>query len=61
MMSHIYLDELECPHCDYEYYNECWDVEVGENKRYVTEVTCLGCERKFFVKTDLDVTISKEE
>lgn len=59
MAEQIYVDELECPHCNTDTYNESWDIEVDPDRKKTTEVICAFCDKPFFVHTRLEIHITK--
>lgn len=59
MAEQIYIDELECPHCDEDTYNESWDIEVDPDREEVTEVICEFCGKSFYVHTRLSIHTTK--
>ena len=60
MSDKIFVDDLECPHCDWDMYNESDDIEIDQNRRQVTAVTCENCGKDFYVYTDLEICVKKE-
>jgi len=61
MTDQIYLDELECPNCNTDTFNDSWDIEVHPYKRKVTPVECEYCGVIFYVRTTLEVEVTKTD
>jgi len=60
MRETIFVDELECPYCDYDRYNES-DIEIQPDMYCRTKVLCDGCGKEFTVTSHLVITVSKIE
>lgn len=60
MPEEIYLDDIECPHCERDTYVDAWDVKVDPYKAQVTTMVCDECGKTFYVRTELSVNVSKE-
>jgi len=61
MSDQIYLDDLECPHCDWDKFNESDEIEVEQGRKMVTGVTCENCGKEFYVHTELSISLTKEK
>lgn len=61
MVEEIYIDNLECPHCNWDYLNESWSIEIDQDGERVTGVTCQNCGKEFYVHTELSVSVKKEK
>jgi transcription elongation factor Elf1 len=61
MAEQIYIDDLECPHCDWDCLNDSWDIEVDQHRKKVTSVVCENCGREFYVHAELSISLTKEK
>jgi len=57
MTEQIYLGDIECPHCERDTYCEDGEVKVNRYSRQKTEITCDEYGKRFFVITELTVSI----
>lgn len=57
MPQEILINDIECPHCDRDTYCDDAEVTVSRYSRQKTEMTCDECGKKFYIITDLSVSV----